>query len=126
MIVNSPNFEHIQEDLEGYDAQILNKLIVGNKNSRGIIPDAKSNVISEGNTSATYNLLLKNIDGVTLFGVRDDGHLYQADISYSRLGQTKPTTPVEGDHFYSKTVHKPVWYNGTAWIDGAGTVISNP
>ena len=36
----------------------------------------------------------------------------------------RPTTSVLGESYFDTTVSKPVWYNGTAYVDAAGNIIS--
>lgn len=35
----------------------------------------------------------------------------------------RPAAPTMGCQFYDTTLHKPIWWNGTAWADAAGTVV---
>ena len=36
----------------------------------------------------------------------------------------RPTTSVLGEFYFDTSVGKPCWYNGTAFVDAAGNVIS--
>lgn len=49
--------------------------------------------------------------------------------NYIKQGTTgttaeRPTTNLLiGQYYYDTTLSKPIWYNGTAWTDGMGTVV---
>ena len=36
----------------------------------------------------------------------------------------RPTTSVLGESYFDTSVGKPCWYNGTAFVDAAGNIIS--
>lgn len=38
-------------------------------------------------------------------------------------GATRPTTPQTGQRFFDTTLGKPIWYNGTNWVDATGTIV---
>ena len=42
-----------------------------------------------------------------------------------RVQASHPTSPapVKGTRYYNSTINKPLWFNGTAWTDAAGTVV---
>lgn len=41
----------------------------------------------------------------------------------SATGGTRPTAPAPGDCFFDTAAGKPIWYNGTKWVDATGTNI---
>ena len=47
------------------------------------------------------------------------------NIKYNESGTTKsrPSYPPEGFQYYDTTLHKPIWWNGTQWIDGTNTPV---
>lgn len=47
------------------------------------------------------------------------------DIKYNESGTTesRPSYPPEGFQYYDTTLHKPIWWNGTQWIDGTNTPV---
>ncbi len=34
----------------------------------------------------------------------------------------RPSSPVTGQQYFETTIGRPVFYNGTNWVDGAGSV----
>lgn len=63
----------------------------------------------------TYKLLLRKGDEEY-----DLSYLFQA-IS----GETRPNNPIEGSVFFDKSKNKPIWWNGTKWVDATGTEVQN-
>ena len=47
-------------------------------------------------------------------------------LSNAWIGQWTAAQLYEGMMVYSTTSHKPLWFNGTAWIDGAGNTVVTP
>ena len=47
------------------------------------------------------------------------------DISAIRSGSTsgRPSSPTIGYQFFDTTIGKPIWYNGTSWVDATGTTV---
>ena len=35
----------------------------------------------------------------------------------------KPATPVTGMMYFDTTLNKPVWYNGSNWVDATGNKV---
>ena len=35
----------------------------------------------------------------------------------------RPSSPSTGQHFFDTTLIKPIWYNGTNWVDATGTTV---
>lgn len=35
----------------------------------------------------------------------------------------RPLTPFIGQYYWDTTLLKPIWFNGTNWTDGSGTVV---
>jgi hypothetical protein len=40
-----------------------------------------------------------------------------------KSGSTRPTEPQIGQRFFDTTLGKPIWFNGTDWIDATGTIV---
>jgi hypothetical protein len=48
-----------------------------------------------------------------------------ADLLTVNTGGTtaeRPVTPILYQSFFDTTLGKPVWFDGTNWVDGAGTI----
>lgn len=37
--------------------------------------------------------------------------------------ELRPTVSVVGTQIFDTTIGKPIWWNGTAWVDAAGTTV---
>lgn len=38
-------------------------------------------------------------------------------------GTTRPTYPTKGEDFFDETLGKPIWWNGTDWVDATGATV---
>lgn len=36
---------------------------------------------------------------------------------------TRPASPLKGQMYFDTTIAKPIWYNGTKWVDATGTAV---
>lgn len=48
------------------------------------------------------------------------------NINYPRRPVAVGYTPTAGAHVYDMTLKKPIWWNGTAWVDAMGNAIPAP
>lgn len=52
------------------------------------------------------------------------GALYQVQLVISATTANRPSTSlVKGRSVFDETLGKPIWWNGTAWVDAMGTVV---
>lgn len=49
------------------------------------------------------------------------GNTIMNQTGIARTSTYRPTNPTAGDFFYDTTINKPIWYNGTNWVDATGT-----
>ena len=49
------------------------------------------------------------------------GNTIMNQTGIARISTYRPTNPTAGDFFYDTTINKPIWYNGTNWVDATGT-----
>lgn len=45
------------------------------------------------------------------------------DVWQSGDSASRPTDPIVGQRYFDKTLGKPIWYNGTNWVDATGTIV---
>jgi len=43
-------------------------------------------------------------------------------VNLSGTGSQRPPSPVLGQQYFDTTTGRPIFYNGTNWVDGAGSV----
>jgi hypothetical protein len=39
------------------------------------------------------------------------------------ISSARPSSPVVGQFYFDITINKPIWYNGTNWVDASGTIV---
>ena len=81
---------------------------------------------------------IKAITGSTLEGIIGDsksmfeygGNLYRNVggnvkplVPLVNTTSNRPANPSIGEQFFDKTIGKPIWYNGTAWVDATGATV---
>ena len=71
------------------------------------------------NTYMYLSLKAENTEKTNMFRLYDAGCLVQA---YSGTSSERPSASV-GCCFFDRTLNKPIWYNGTNWVDATGTVV---
>lgn len=40
-----------------------------------------------------------------------------------QTGTARPSKPQAGWMFFDQKLGKPIWYNGTNWVDSSGTIV---
>lgn len=104
------------------------KAIFTNKESNITLIDTDVSVTDTTltfNASGVYYIKLKN----KVYIITYDGERIENIIDYSNLfkGTTaeRPTITVneQGFQYYDITINKPIWWNGTNWIDATGTTV---
>ena len=88
------------------------------------ILDAQGTVLESVESIATNYLTVNQEDAV----VDASGNVYTLKATKdftNAYGTSRPSTPKIGDMFYdsSSGVNKPIWFNGTNWVDATGTPI---
>lgn len=77
-------------------------------------------------TITSYSITLPNAQAVGDKGLRNDGsgNLSWSNRTIIESGATgaRPASPVLGETFFDTTINKPIWYNGTNWVDATGTI----
>ena len=49
---------------------------------------------------------------------------YEIDVKdIQPSGSSRPSSPKVGQPFFDTTIGKPIWWNGTEWVDSTGTGI---
>ena len=41
----------------------------------------------------------------------------------SYITASRPASPTTGSHVFDTTLGKPIWYDGTNWVDATGTTV---
>jgi hypothetical protein len=51
--------------------------------------------------------------------------IHNDNYNYPKSGTTdnRPSTPKKGEHYFDETLGKPIWHDGTNWIDATGTTV---
>lgn len=44
-------------------------------------------------------------------------------VNASGITESRPGTPTTGQCYFDITLNKPIWYNGTNWVDATGTTV---
>lgn len=65
--------------------------------------------------------LMRNL-GTPLTG-SDAATAKYADVFPTGSTASRPTGPVTGQRFFDTTIGRPIWWNGTNWINAAGTIV---
>lgn len=55
--------------------------------------------------------------------VRDAVNLLLRRVADQGATTERPRAPNIGTQFYDTTLKRPIWWNGTAWTNAAGTVV---
>ena len=50
--------------------------------------------------------------------ILDDAQLITSGVTGDR-----PASPVVGFNYFDTTITKPIWYDGTGWVDATGTTV---
>ena len=56
-------------------------------------------------------------------GVKEQVDLIKARLTSSGATESRPESPSAGTCFLDTTIGKPVWWNGSAWIDATGVTV---
>lgn len=84
----------------------------------------KYGMLTFGGSSAKRNFAIY-VGGTELMRITNRGFMGRAFASATI--QTLPRSElIEGEQIFDTTHHKPLWYNGTVWVDGAGTTVVTP
>lgn len=51
------------------------------------------------------------------------GDTTKHDVWQSGNLASRPTDPIVGQRYFDTTLGKPIWYNGTNWVDATGTIV---
>jgi len=69
-------------------------------------------------------------DPITWNTVEYDGTTDEFDFAQATTsdvvwdsGSTRPASPQVGQRFFDTSIDTPVWWTGTDWVDGSGTVV---
>lgn len=74
-------------------------------------------------TDPTYFFNTKNLGpNVSVKGIYS-GEIPSDMNTVWNSGSTRPTEPQKGQRFFDTTLGKPIWFNGTNWIDATGTIV---
>jgi len=60
---------------------------------------------------------VNNVDWV------EDRAYYSNKIDENGPTTSRPSTPVTGQRYFDTTLNKPIWYNGTAWVEATGATV---
>ena len=81
-------------------------------------------MLTFGGSSAKRNFAIY-VGGTELMRITNRG--FMGRTFPSATIQTLPRSElIEGEQIFDTTHHKPLWYNGTVWVDGAGTTVVTP
>ena len=82
---------------------------------------AKYDVVFDGESS--YVSLIDANTGNLLTDATKWECLAKGGVSTPKYGTTdnRPPTTSIGDQYFDTTISKPIWYNGTNWVDSNGT-----
>ena len=100
-------------------------------------PEATRNIIPEVMRRAGLTITYMDMDSNTITeransAVQKDNDHWGLDVNWTLLNEKfvpskgtseeRPelTEGYEGYQFYDKTIKKPIWWNGTAWVDATG------
>lgn len=103
-------------------------------------PEATRNIIPvvmrrPGLTITYMNMESETITERANLAVQKDNDHWGLDVNWTRLNEKfvpskgtseeRPelTEGYEGYQFYDKTIKKPIWWNGTAWVDASGATV---
>jgi len=93
---------------------ILETALVSGTGSRGAIILNARQIDASGS-------LIRNL-GTPLTG-SDAATAKYADVFPTGSTVSRPSGPVTGQRFFDTTLGLPIWWNGTAWINAAGTTV---
>ncbi|MBM6670013.1 hypothetical protein H6B14_04415 [Phocaeicola coprophilus] len=102
---------------DGETAQLLFKSYTGKKN-----PDIvySFNSKDDGVNSEFTRFLYKDDDALKYY---NNGIVYRVtelDLAISGTTEDRPVKPKNGYQFFDSTLGKPIWWNGSNWIDATG------
>lgn len=121
-----------------YTLKLVNVRTVGGNNSCNIQFITKEGTSHTESVNVTVNNIAKDI----LYPIDKNssieiliGNLSSIDTDYilfdyiciveESVGITsdRPTTPVQGEKYFDTTLGKPIYWNGTAWVDVTGAIV---
>lgn len=98
----------------------------------GLVRDLNTSGLAAGSTaySSAAGVLTSTVSASTV-GIVLDSHVSQGAVlvrPFRTLGAAgttaqRPTLRPIGFAYFDTTLGRPVWWNGAAWVDGAGTVV---
>lgn len=141
----TPTYSSDYDSLTGFKFQAVSIRKQGTfvvPNSNGAIKVTSSlikgvSLLSRLEGVTFYNCELRSLNTDSALGTTDNSVLiacdvddmpYTSNILYQNAltqGTTtsRPTNVVSGFQFYDTTLGKPIWWNGTNWVDATGTTV---
>ena len=85
-------------------------------------------LLSDTVTDTSFNIEWNNLKQVLdkLYELKENGSIYVMNYSQRKetvSSSTRPVTPIIGMCVFDETLKKPIWYNGTNWIDATGITV---
>lgn len=106
-----------------------------NIGNTGNVVNVKGKTLNLGTDETVLNGLIKNgvvtvDDGDLNIDTADGGGKFtynQEEVSVIRSGATsdRPANSVVGTQYFDTTLNKPIWWNGTVWVDATGAIVVN-
>ena len=69
-------------------------------------------------------------DGLSTKGKEDDGIFHEGNFDpdskqtiQGGLTENRPSNPQTYETYFDSSLDKPIWFNGTDWVDATGTVV---
>jgi len=95
--------------------------VIGNH----ILNTTDKDIIASGVTSVTKIILLNNLCEGAGVSVHDIylGFIEGRIVPQASTTLNRPADPNVGEMYFDTTLGKPIWHNGTDWIDATGTVV---
>lgn len=104
------------------DMRVLNVLRF-KKSNRFITTNSFNNEDAfyiSNNAGNTYTARISDANGIEL---NKNGEYRKVQPIYSGATAQRPTDAVIGFQFFDTSINKPIWYNGTGWVDANGNII---
>lgn len=100
--------------------------------SKNITTDTGNVVVSTGNISVAVGNIQVDTGNVTLLtgkvtapGVINNNNdlVNRGYVTQNGITSARPVSPVNGQFYLDLTINKPIWWNGSNWIDATGTTV---
>ena len=79
--------------------------------------------INKDTTILVHDLGDREDVAISQKGMKEQVDLIKARLTFSGATESRPESPSAGTCFLDTTIGKPVWWNGSAWIDATGAKV---